>query len=239
MLKLFRNSTYFCQFWQSAFKFQKTSPECLEKVLKTMSQPRKDRLPKKPSRFEKIQFWQSCWNFSKIVRNFAPKFHETNGSISGKRFSTAYKFPGKKNCQEKINKDRWNANLTIGWTIVDEVRQYSAQILKKFVKSIYSKKKFLNKFIWTQGRFFFQTCQKTTKNYNYAECLKKIIHWKFFGKTRLSSRSPSGNVESLSDNSPDNFPPKNRFIHKIVKPPPPPPLPLLWKKLSNWTFFRG
>ena len=69
-----------------------------------MSQPKKDRLPKKPSRFEKIQFWQSCWNFSKIVRNFAPKFHETNGSISGKRFSTAYKFPGKRIARKKLIK---------------------------------------------------------------------------------------------------------------------------------------
>ena len=63
---------------------------------------------------------------------------------------------------------------------------------------------------------------------------KKIIHWKFFGKTCLSSKSPSGNVESLSDNSPDNFPPKNRFIQKIVKPPLPPLLPPFWKNYQSF-----
>ena len=67
---------------------------------------------------------------------------------------------------------------------------------------------------------------------------KKNIHWKFFGKTCLSSKSPSGNVESLSDNSPDNFPPKNRFIHKIVKPPPPAPAPVL-KKTIKLNIFQG
>ena len=48
---------------------------------------------------------------------------------------------------------------------------------------------------------------------------------KIFGKTCLSSKSPSGNVESRSDNSHDSFPPKVRFYHRILKklsqPPPP------------------
>ena len=62
------------QFWQSVFKVQKTSAEGLEKVLQTLIQTKKDRLPKKTSRFVESSFSQSCWNFSKIVRNFAPKF---------------------------------------------------------------------------------------------------------------------------------------------------------------------
>ena len=49
---------------------------------------------------------------------------------------------------------------------------------------------------------------------------------KVFGKTFLSSKSPSGNVESRSDSSPDIFPPKIRIFHKILKkiqlPAPPP-----------------
>ena len=65
----------------------------------------------------------------------------------------------------------------------------------------------------------------------------KKINWKFFGKARLSSISPSGNVESRSDNSPDNFPPKVFVFHKFLKNSPT-PLPPFWKKLSNWTFFQ-
>ena len=40
------------------------------------STKKKHRLPKKTLQICRIQFWQSCWNFSKIVRNFAPKFYE-------------------------------------------------------------------------------------------------------------------------------------------------------------------
>ena len=61
--------------------------------------------------------------------------------------------------------------------------------------------------------------------------MKKIIYRKFFGKTCLTSKSSSGNVESRSDNSPDNFPPKVQFFHKILKnSTPPPPLPPFLKK---------
>ena len=80
------------QFWQSAFKAQKTSGECLEKVLKTMSQPKKDRLPKKNLQICRIQFWQSCWNFSKKVRNFAPKFYENRLLDFRKTLSNCLKF---------------------------------------------------------------------------------------------------------------------------------------------------
>ena len=44
-------------------------------------------------------------------------------------------------------------------------------------------------------------------------------------------------VESLSDNSPDSFPPKNRFVHKIVKPPH--PLPPFLKKNIKLNIFPG
>ena len=43
----------------------------------------------------------------------------------------------------------------------------------------------------------------------------------FFGKLCLNSKSSSGNVESRSDNAPDNFPPKVRFFHKNLKNSPP------------------
>ena len=74
------------QFWQSAFKVQKTSAECLEKVLKTMIQPKKDRSPKKTLQVCRIQFWQSCWNFSKKVRKFAPNFYENKRLDFRKKF---------------------------------------------------------------------------------------------------------------------------------------------------------
>ena len=125
------------QFWQSAFKLQKTSAECLEKVLKTLIQPRKKTVYlKKPSRFVESSFHNHAETFQKKYVILLLNFTKTNISISGKSFSTAYKFPGKKNFLEKIEKDRWNANLTIGWSIVDKVRQHSAQLLKKFEKSI-------------------------------------------------------------------------------------------------------
>ena len=54
---------------------------------------------------------------------------------------------------------------------------------------------------------------------------KDLFIGKVFGKTFLSSKSLSGNVESRSDSSPDVFPPKIRFFHKILKknPTPRPP----------------
>ena len=84
------------QFSQSAFKVQKTSAECLEKVLKTLIQPRKNRLPKENPPEFRIQFWQTCWGFSKMVRNFAPKCYEKKCSISETNYPIAYNFPGKK-----------------------------------------------------------------------------------------------------------------------------------------------
>ena len=60
----------------------------------------------------------------------------------------------------------------------------------------------------------------------------------FFGKTCLSSKSSSGNVDSRSDNAPDNFPPKVRFFHKNLKnsPPPPRPCPPFWKNYQTEHF---
>ena len=60
--------------------------------------------------------------------------------------------------------------------------------------------------------------------------MKKIIYRKFFGKTCSTSKSSSGNVESRSDNSPDNFPPKVQFFHQNLKNSTPPPCPPFWKK---------
>ena len=37
---------------------------------------KKDLLPKKTLQICSIQFWQSRWNVSKIVPNFAPEFYE-------------------------------------------------------------------------------------------------------------------------------------------------------------------
>ena len=51
-----------------------------------------------------IQFWQSCWNVSKKVRNFAPKIYENKRLDFRKSYSTACKFPGKKIAMKKLIK---------------------------------------------------------------------------------------------------------------------------------------
>ena len=50
-------------------------------------------------------------------------------------------------------------------------------------------------------------------------------------------KSP-GSVESLSDNPPDNFPPKLRFFHKFLKKSLPRPRPLSEKKYQSEHFSR-
>ena len=68
--------------------------------------------------------------------------------------------------------------------------------------------------------------------------MKKFIYRKFFGKTCLTSKSSSGNVESRSDDSPDNFPPKFQFFHKTLKNTNP-PCPPFWKKNIKLNIFPG
>ena len=46
------------------------------KSLEDNESNKKNVYPKKTLQICRIQFWQSCWNFSGIVRNFAPKTHE-------------------------------------------------------------------------------------------------------------------------------------------------------------------
>ena len=66
---------------------------------------------------------------------------------------------------------------------------------------------------------------------------EKIYSLEIFRKTCLSSKSFSGNFESRSYNSPDNFPPKVRFFHKILKNSPLPPI--LKKKYQTELFSRN
>ena len=69
--------------------------------------------------------------------------------------------------------------------------------------------------------------------------MKKNYLKDVFRKNASYLKSSSGNVESRSDNTPDNFPPKVRFFHRFQKktlsPTPPPVL----KNLSKLNIFPG
>ena len=108
---------------------------------------------------------------------------------------------------------------------------------KKSLTIFCSKKDFLNNFIWTQGGLFDKPSKKRQKTKIMLNVWKDFFIGKIFGNTCLPSKSPSGSVESRSDNSPNNFPPKIRFFHKILKKIPTPG-PRFWKELSNWLFFQ-
>ena len=92
------------QFWQSAFKVQKTSAECLEKVLKTLIQPRKETVYLKkpswivPSCFDNhAEIFQEQYVFLFLI------FTKTDCSISEKKVIQLPKiFQVKKNSIEKI-----------------------------------------------------------------------------------------------------------------------------------------
>ena len=61
-----------------------------------------------------------------------------------------------------------------------------------------------------------------------------------FRKTCLTSKSSSWNVESSSDNSPENFPPKVQFSHKILKNSTPSPFCRpFWKNNIKLNLFPG
>ena len=87
----------------------------------------------------RIHFWQSCWNFSKIVRNFAPESYDKMLDFR-KRLSNAYNFPSKKYLHEKINLDRENAFWAISGSVVVKVRQNSAQVPRKIRKHLFAQK---------------------------------------------------------------------------------------------------
>ena len=91
------------QFWQSVFKVQKTSAKCLEKVLKKLIQPKKDRLRWQisPDLCEPVlTILLKLFNNSTI---FFTNFYEDKPLHFRKSYPTAYNFPGKKNIHEKIN----------------------------------------------------------------------------------------------------------------------------------------
>ena len=107
-----------------------------------MSEPKKDRLPKKTLQICGIQFWQSCWNFSKKVRNFAPKLYQNKLLDFRESYSTAYRFPGKKIAMKKLIKtDETQIWQSVGILLT----KYDKILLKfweKFVNT-YLFKKFL------------------------------------------------------------------------------------------------
>ena len=67
--------------------------------------------------------------------------------------------------------------------------------------------------------------------------MKKLIYRKLFGKTCLTSKRSHGNVELLSDNSPDNFPLKTVFSTEFWTPPR--PCPRSEKKTIKLSLFPG
>ena len=106
-----------------------------EKVLKTLIQPKKDRLPKEKHPDFRIQFWQSCWGFSKMVRNFAPICYEKKCSISEKSYPFAYNFPGKKISMKKL----LETDKTHFWQSVEVLLSKYDKILVKFWKKLVNK----------------------------------------------------------------------------------------------------
>ena len=85
------------QFWQSAFKVQKTSAECLEKALKTLiSNKKEDRLPKNPPRFASSSFDNHAETFQKQYIFLFPIFTKTDCSISEKSIQLPKIFQVKK-----------------------------------------------------------------------------------------------------------------------------------------------
>ena len=126
------------QFSQSAFKVHKTSAECLEKVLKTLIQPRKKTVYlKKSSWIVPSCFDNHVETFQKQYVFLFLNFRKTNPSTSEKSYPIAYNLPGKKSLHEKIALDIWNPFLTIGWNVVVKVRQNSAQVLWNFRKHLF------------------------------------------------------------------------------------------------------
>ena len=83
------------------FQSSKNICRMSRKSLEDNESTKKDRLPKKTLQICRIPFWQSCWNFSKIVRNSAPKFYEIKRLDFWKKFSNCFisfqvkKSPGK------------------------------------------------------------------------------------------------------------------------------------------------
>ena len=96
------------QFWQSSFKVQKTSAECLEKDLKTLiSNKKEDCIFKNPPRFEPFSFDNHAETFQKQYVILLLNFGKTNPSTSEKSYPIAYNLRGKKkstwkNCSRHI-----------------------------------------------------------------------------------------------------------------------------------------
>ena len=162
-------------FWQSVFKFQKTSAECLEKVLKTLIQPKKDRLPKQNLQICRIHFRQSCWTFPKQYVILLLTFREAKCSISENGYPIAYNFPGKKSPWKKCFRQMKH--------IFDNRLKCCCQSTTKFCSSsdkisetIFCFKKIPQFFPLDTGTQFWKTCQKETKN---KESLGKprVLFW--------------------------------------------------------------
>ena len=91
------------QFWQSAFKVQETSAGCLEKVMKTLIQPRKKTVYlKKPSWIVPSCFDNHAEAFWKQYVFLFLIFTKTDRSISEKKLSNCLKFSRYKNLLKKI-----------------------------------------------------------------------------------------------------------------------------------------
>ena len=129
--------------------------------------------------------------------------------------------------------------MTIGWSVIVKVRQNSAEILKQTVNNYLFKEKFSQKNHLATGTPFDKHAKKRQKTETMLNVWKDLFVAKVFGKTCLASKSPSGNVDSPSDNSPDNFRPKVRFFHRILKKTPPPPPPPVMKNVSKLNIFPG
>ena len=110
---------------------------------------------------------------------------------------------------------------------------------EKFVNFI-CLKIFLNNFIWTQGRISDKYAKKRQKTKTMLNVWKKIINWKFFAKTRLSSKSHSETLSPFLITPLTVFRQNTILPTKLWNPPPPPrSCPRSEKKTIKMNIFPG
>ena len=76
-----------------------------------------------------IQFWQSCWNVSKKVRDFAPKFHENKSLDFRKELSNC--LYSSRQIKVSIKKMLWTYKIHF-WQSVEVFLSKYDKILLKF-----------------------------------------------------------------------------------------------------------
>ena len=121
--------------FRSSKNICRKSRKCLEDIHSI----KKNHLPEKTLQVFTIHFWQSCWSFSKILRDFVPKFYENTLLDFQKKYPIAYNFPGKKiamkkNCFRQIKRNFGN-RLKLCCQSTTKFRSISEKTLHTFIFS--------------------------------------------------------------------------------------------------------